>query len=291
MSKKKRKKKKATASQAPAATAEASAAGREKLEQKLEKLEQKLEDKKREAFASTPDVDDTSIPPVVEDEFFKKGDEPPRVSAGMSGSFDAVVPDARSQRKLSPEARARRAHLSKWVKAAVAASAAILAIGALRVTLTRHKEEPAAPRAAAALAAPVEVKVDPPAAPPAPPPAAEPPKDEAKAEAAKDQPADSKDTAAAKDEPRDQPAEKPAKTAAQEKASAQALLDANNAGGAAAAAQRSVALDPHDAEAWLILGAAYQMQGSNAAAKQAFASCTKQAKRGPVSECSSMLSQ
>ncbi len=295
MSKKKRKKKK-HGSQPPAATVIATASGREKLEEKIAGLEQKLEDKKRAAFESSPGEDDASIPPVVEDEFFKKGDAPPRVSAGMSGSFDAV-PDPRSQRKLSPEVRARRAQLSKWVKAAVAVSATILAIAALRVSLTRHKEEPPV-KVAAALQAPV---LDPVVQPPVQtaqeqiqPPPVDPVKDET---------ADSKDPVVvsgsddskeqAKDEPKAEAmlnVQKP-KTAAQEKAMAQALLDGNNAGGAAAAAQRSVALDPHDAEAWLFLGAAYQMQGNNGAAKQAFTNCTTHAKRGPIGECTSMLNQ
>ena len=299
MSKKKRKKKKqhegVAASSPPAAAApttlEASPSGRQKLEQKIERLEQKLEDKKRAAFESTPGEDDASIPPVVEDEFFKKGDEPPpRVSAGMSGAFDAV-PDPRSQRKLSPEARARRAQLAKWVKGAVAVSAAIIAIGVLRVTLKRQtNEEPV--KAAAAVMAPVaETKIDPPVQPAqtqeqvAPPPV-----DDKKEEAKVDEPKVD-DKADPKEQAKDEPKEKPALTAAQEKAQAQRMLDANNAGGAAAAAGRSVALDPHDAEAWLILGAAYQMSGSNTAAKQAFSNCTKQAKRGPVSECASMMNQ
>lgn len=304
MTKKKKKKNKisgdAAKPRAAAPSAGAEAAARVKLEEKIERLEQKLEDKRekvaakaREGFASTPDVEDSSIPPVVEDEFFAKGDEPPRVSAGLSGSFDAVVPDPRSQRKLSPEAQKRRADLAKYVKAAVVISAAILAIGFLRVKFMSGAKEQAHPPAAAAeqaarpeqQAAPVatEAAKDEHAA------AKDEPKEEAKPVEAKAEakPEETKPEA----KPEQEKKQPPKLTAAQEKAQAQAALDRNNAGFAVAAAERSVALDPTDAEAWLILGAAYQMQNRNAEARRAFGSCAKQAKRGPVGECTQMLAQ
>ncbi|HSY22108.1 MAG TPA: hypothetical protein VK841_08345 [Polyangiaceae bacterium] len=55
------------------------------------------------------------------------------------------------------------------------------------------------------------------------------------------------------------------------------------------AGERSVALDPTDGEAWLVLGAAYQSRGAVADARRCFKACVSQAKRGPRGECSAML--
>jgi len=52
---------------------------------------------------------------------------------------------------------------------------------------------------------------------------------------------------------------------------------------------RSVALDPTDAEAWLILGSAQQDAGHWKEGRESYAQCVKQAKVGPVSECRMML--
>ncbi|MDB4996537.1 MAG: hypothetical protein JWM74_3969 [Myxococcaceae bacterium] len=66
---------------------------------------------------------------------------------------------------------------------------------------------------------------------------------------------------------------------------ARRLLEGGSAAAAAAAGVRSVDLDPTDAEAWLILGAAYQLAGKGTEARNAFRSCSKLAKRGNVGEC------
>jgi hypothetical protein len=81
----------------------------------------------------------------------------------------------------------------------------------------------------------------------------------------------------------------PAKTAQQEKRAAQALLERGAFGNAAAAGERSVALDPTDGEAWLLLGAAYDSQGRKGDAKRSYNNCLTQAKRGPIGECRAML--
>lgn len=85
------------------------------------------------------------------------------------------------------------------------------------------------------------------------------------------------------------PAEAPAKTALEEKKDASRLLERGKNKEAAAAGERSVALDPADGEAWLVLGAAYQQMGKNADARKAFQSCLKEGKRGPIGECRAML--
>ncbi len=79
------------------------------------------------------------------------------------------------------------------------------------------------------------------------------------------------------------------KTAAQEKKASSQALERGNAKAAIEAGERSVALDPTDGEAWLILGAAYQQVGKNGDAKRCFNSCIKDGKRGPISECRAML--
>jgi cytochrome c-type biogenesis protein CcmH/NrfG len=65
--------------------------------------------------------------------------------------------------------------------------------------------------------------------------------------------------------------------------------NALKAADAIAAGERSVALDPTDGEAWLILGAAYQDRGNMADARRAYMACTKEGTRGPIGECRAML--
>ncbi len=80
-----------------------------------------------------------------------------------------------------------------------------------------------------------------------------------------------------------------AKSALEEKEAARHLLGRNRTKDAMAAAERSVALDPSDAEAWLILGAIHQDLGHGANARASFRSCAKEAKKGPIAECRAML--
>ena len=56
-----------------------------------------------------------------------------------------------------------------------------------------------------------------------------------------------------------------------------------------AAGERATQLDPTDADAWLILGAAYHDQGNVLAARRSYAACAKQATRGEVRECKFLL--
>jgi len=272
---------------------------KEKLDQKIDALHERIQEKSeaaRAGFASDPAIDETSIPPVVEDEFFAKGEEPHRVShAGASGAFEPIHHDSRgSHRKHTPEAHARRGELAKYVKAAVAVSAAILVAGLVKFAFfNKHDDKPVVANITSAVQAPAtqpaptqpaptETQVTPPT-PPAPT------ENAVAADAAKAEETALADAGKVEEKTDEKPAEKPARTAAQEKAAAQAALEAGNAGGAIAAGQKSVALDPTDAEAWLILGGAYQMQNRNGEAKAAFQSCVQQAKRGPVGECKQML--
>jgi Flp pilus assembly protein TadD len=74
-----------------------------------------------------------------------------------------------------------------------------------------------------------------------------------------------------------------------EKSASQAALERGNVGASIAAGERSVALDPTDAESWLILGAAYQQQGNDHDARRCFVACMRNANRGPKRECAAML--
>jgi hypothetical protein len=80
-----------------------------------------------------------------------------------------------------------------------------------------------------------------------------------------------------------------ASTPLQDRETARQALERGKAKEAATAAARATAGDPGDAEAWLILGAANQELGRADRARDAFHSCVKSAKRGPVRECAAML--
>ncbi len=81
----------------------------------------------------------------------------------------------------------------------------------------------------------------------------------------------------------------PLKSAHEEREDARNLLEHGKAKDAVEAATRSITVDPTDAEAWLLLGAAQQEAGHPADAHASFLACTKQAKAGNVSECGAML--
>ena len=278
---------------------------REALDEKIDRLEAKLEEKKeeaakaaREGFGSKPD-DDTSVPPVdleIHDDFFAAG-ERPQAPTKESGAYTAI--DPRHAQKMSSHAVARRAHLSRYVKWVVGASAGLLLLGFTVQRLRGHSpEEPVrheVTHAAAAQPAP-EQKTEP-VVEHKPAPVA------ANVEVAKtddktdDKTTESSANAEAKDaavveteQPKgDLPPEKP-KNAWQEKQAAKAALERGSNGAAIAAGERSIALDPSDAEAWLVLGAAYQAMGNVGQAKRCFHSCISQGKKGPVSDCRDMLS-
>jgi hypothetical protein len=83
--------------------------------------------------------------------------------------------------------------------------------------------------------------------------------------------------------------ERNAARAGDQKRAAMRALERGDATRSVELAQESVALDPTDAEAWLILGGAYATRGRQEDARRSFASCTKLAVRGPRAECASLL--
>jgi hypothetical protein len=221
------------------------------------------------ALAFQRSEDDISIPPTSGDfdeheTFFAEGarlalsEPPPRVIAGRGHTKDAV------ERPLVPAVPLeRRQRLANYVKGAVAVSGFLCLAALVRVGLVHRAESTAhaasaqmvstAPAAKVTEAAPVAVD-------PAPAPAAE------EAPAA------------------------PLKTASEEREDARKALELGKQQDAIDAAQRSLTLDPTDAEVWLILGAAQLDLGHRAEAHDAFLQCSKQAKTGNTYECGAMLS-
>jgi hypothetical protein len=275
---------------------------REALDQKIGRLEAKLEEKKdaaakaaREGFGGKHDEDDTSVPPVdleVHDAFFAAGDKE-HVPTKESGAYAAL--DPRHAQKMSATAHARRAHLSKYVMWAVGAAAGILMLGFAIKTFRGHPNEEPVHKEVAHVAAPPPVetaKQEPVQQKTDTPPAVVELKDETitndtanGTDAKAPEAVATTDDTAKKD---DLPPEKP-KNAWQEKQAAKAALERGANAVAIQAGERSVALDPSDGEAWLVLGGAYQAMGQNGQAKRCYTACTTQGKKGPLSDCKDML--
>jgi hypothetical protein len=256
-----------------------------------------------------PDEDDESIPPTSGDaldehdeRFFAEGEaaslraaevevEARRV-AGRGSTRPAYDSLHEALHELQPPPRTvspeRRRKLTNYVKAAVAVSAVLCVAAAVRVGFTNATaSEPARVAAASVAAPPPPVSEPAPAAPtplaaPIPPPPAAPAAPPAAQAPAAETPAPT--ASAAVLEPT-----VPTKSAKEEKADARRLLERGRAKDAAAAAQRSVDIDPTDGDAWLLLGAAHQELGHGADAHTAFVACVKQGKRGEIGECRAML--
>ncbi|HVJ89250.1 MAG TPA: hypothetical protein VM580_05555, partial [Labilithrix sp.] len=164
----------------------------------------------------------------------------------------------------------------RYVKWAVAGASAVCLAALMRTTLS-WQEAPTA-LAMPAVEAPVARKEAPttlaaPQAAPAPTVAIAP----------------AEPVASAVPEPEARPEPEPAGDAKQEKAKSLAALEQRKLAAAIEAGERAVRLDPTDAEAWLILGAAHQDNGNVVAARRAYASCVKEAKTGPRAECQNLL--
>jgi hypothetical protein len=260
-----------------------------------------------------PAPEDSSFPPVDLDSHFF--DPKPEVD-------DHHERDPRMVLKLGPEAARRRAQFQKYVKIAVVAASVLCLAAFVKGAVARNHEEPTAHRTTAAFVAPApapqplqtapqqapapaEQPADPQAAAPAatetaaaaaptpaatehaPPSAETPPAETASANAeaspAKDQTAAAPTSTDSAEAPTPDP-----KEAAKAKRASQAALERGKLGDAIESGERSVALDPTDAEAWLILGAAYQEKGDQKNARRSFKSCLEQSKRGPKWECAQM---
>jgi Flp pilus assembly protein TadD len=244
--------------------------------------------------------DDSSYPPVDLDNHFFDGNGHSRSSYPP---LDAEERDPRMALKLTPEVARRRADLSRYVKFAVAAASALCLAALVKVAVAHNSTDtgathPVTVAAAAALPAKAAVEtVVPPAetqaavAPATPRPA------ETQAAAAPATPPPAETVAAAATPPAEAVTAAPAptetpeldpKAAAKEKNIARSALERGKHADAIEAGEKSVALDPTDGEAWLILGAAYQEKGDMKNARRSYKACLDQGKRGPKYECAAM---
>lgn len=235
------------------------------------------------------DHDETSVPPAgdltVDEAFFSEGNLARHMAAEALEATDALTVPEEARRGADPAIARRRERLVRLVKWSVGACAAVCLVAISRtlvapqtslvpmrtaaavvVTPNAASEAPVASKAAAPAAAPVVV--DPP-----PAPAAAAPVVEARTAAPA---AESSSVVLTVD-------------AKEEKARSRALLEMGKIAEAIGAGERSVAVDPTDGEAWLILGAAYQESGNMAEARRAYAACRKEGKTGPRGECAKML--
>jgi hypothetical protein len=267
------------------------------------------------------DEDEESIPPVGDvdvEEFFAVGQAqsepgPHAFVAAHDHHDDEPLDDLDLRRRQDPAVAERRARFTRVVRAMVAVAAVLTAIGFVRGAMSKPASAETTSSAAASLPAAAAnnalVQVPQPAAeaPKAPPVAnpavpvavaanaepesvkAEPAKvdpESAKAEPAKAEPAKVEPPVA---EPAAVAAPASDKSAKEEKGEARKALERGKPQLAIEAGERSVALDPTDGEAWLLLGAAYMDRGKPVEARKAFASCVKQGKKGPMGECAAML--
>jgi hypothetical protein len=267
--------------------------------------------------------EDSSYPPVdLDADFFASS---PRSGPPSEHHVDLDERDPHLARKLTPGVAHRRKELAKYVKLAVGLSSA-LCLAALVKVAVAGRGEGEVPRRHVATSSPAQQAVaDPPArgalaeptaqaatvAPNPAPPSAEAPAAAEQAPVKEGesaaQPGREREEAVAAQEPSAGSAAPaaseaanpaPAETAAgevdpeqakKEKTTSRVALERGKLTEAIEAGERSVALDPTDGEAWLILGAAYQTKGNAKEARRCYKACLEQGKRGPRGECSAML--
>ena len=225
---------------------------------------------------------------AIDEKFFSEGD----LSRHQDGVHDETltVPDT-AKRKADPDVVERRERFARYVRWAVAGSA-VVCVAALARTMMAPLAEPPPPPRVTAEVRPVEpsppARVEPsstptPGAPSVPVVAASDPAPGASAFAAPSPSASASGPAAVSS------AATPTGDPKAEKIKARTFLEQRKLALAIEAGQRSVALDPTDGEAWLLLGAALQEKGAIADARRAYASCVKEGKTGPTNECAKML--
>jgi tetratricopeptide (TPR) repeat protein len=262
---------------------------------KISKNEKKKDGAKKED-AGAKAAAEASVPPVgdLDDEdFFSEADVSRHLAAESVDATDALTVPDKAKRKAEPAVIERRARFARYVKWAVAGAAIVCLAAVARTSMTSkatppppvaatepaRTSEPAAPKAAEPAATPATTATEVAAA--EAPPAAAP----------TESPSASVAPTAERATPRTEDSTVAAATgdAKEEKTKARMLLERRKVAEAIEAGERSVALDPTDGEAWLILGAAYQEKGNIAAARGAYSSCLKEGKSGPRHECAKML--
>ena len=245
---------------------------------------------------SIPPAGDLAVEPIAA-RFFSEGE---LVTHGESEEepWEQATPD-KAQRKSHPHVVKRRQRFARYVRWAVGGAAVVCLAALARTTLMPHRAPTALAAASQALVAlepvvaaapaapPVEAKVDFPVSTRLQESKVEEPKAPEPAAAA---PEPAKATEPAKvDEPKAPVVAPGDKTALEEKSVARRNLERGKLAEAIEAGERSVALDPADGEAWLLLGATYQEKGNRAEAQRCYASCLREGKRGPLGECRAMI--
>ncbi len=228
----------------------------------------------------------------VDESFFADGEKGPSHRAKSTFSdLDEVDPDLRTMLKNAPGAQRRRERYARFVRWVVVAGVAVLTAGLVRVAIAKREYQPVQRPAAVAPAKAEPVAVDPPAVAPQAAqltgnPAAEaPPATAEQASAQPDAPKAAEESAAST---ASAPTEANPEEAKKAKKESQHLLEIGKAKDSIEAGERAVALDPTDAESWLILGAAYQQIGKLADARRCFKSCLTLGTHGPKGECAAM---
>lgn len=253
---------------------------------------------------TVPPAGDLSTEPT-DDHFFSS-------SARELDDVDLSENEQKARRKAAPDVVQRRARFARYVTWAVSASAVVCMAALVRTGFSRGSSQQSAVANARATETPAVVaptaEIPPVAKAAEAPAAAEPagtaeaatpgaapvadeakPADVVKADDAR---SDGAQPAAAKADDANKAAEATGVTGAsalEEKVAARKALERNKLADAIAAGERSVALDPTDGEAWLILGAAYQEKGNAAEARRCYSACVKPGNKGPVAECRAML--
>ena len=193
--------------------------------------------------------------------------------------------DAISRRRAQiAGAQHRRRKLAKYVIGVVSGSLALCLAAAAKIAFVDHRPAAAlAPPPSEAIARPAEPE---PAASSASAPA-EPAGAPTVSVVTADAPAASVQPAAADHAAKGQTS--PTQDAVRLREASRAALERGSLKSSIEAGESSVAIDPSDSEAWLVLGAAYQQMGSLEQARRCFRSCLEKGKGGSRGECAAML--
>ncbi|MBX3186854.1 MAG: tetratricopeptide repeat protein [Labilithrix sp.] len=259
------------------------------------------------AAIATPD--EISIPPVGDlaveaeaEQFFSEGDlgrASARLAADEAAADEWEVPSsAKAKQKAAPHVVERRARFARYVKWAVAGAGVLCLAAVVRTSLSWRTGSASMPKTAAVSA----VQAQPASGPE--PKAAEPVKIDARPVAhvaltpeAAQAPTPAhvgategpKAEAVVAEAPKSEAAPSDPAAALEAKKIAHRALERGKLADAIEAGERSVALDPTDGEAWLVLGAAYQAKGKMSEARRCYSACLREGKRGPRGECRAML--
>jgi hypothetical protein len=206
--------------------------------------------------------------------FAGPSDPPP----GAHAPLQPETPPPEPPRTTPAVARAP-ARIPRWISTAAAA-----AFGFIAVALMLRARAPAVDPARSSAEHPPSVGLPPSESAPVQPVPGDP---LASASARQPAPAAAIDTPATATAPA--PAAPDTAPALEAKVAAQRALEHGQVSQAITLGERSVELDPTDAESWLILGAAYLQRGSFKDARRCFSSCVKDATHGARRECAALL--